>query len=58
MIQTLKVKMLGSLFATYHLGEVTQLGEYIGSLTERRTHQILAGMQFLQLSFLPDNTKV
>ena len=29
----------------------TQLGEYIGSLTERRTHQILAGMRFLQLSF-------
>ncbi|GHO60176.1 type II toxin-antitoxin system PemK/MazF family toxin [Ktedonobacter robiniae] len=29
----------------------TQLGEYIGSLTEQRTHQILAGMRFLQLSF-------
>ena len=29
----------------------TQLGEYIGSLTERRTHQILAGMRFLQASF-------
>jgi mRNA interferase MazF len=27
----------------------TQLGEYIGSLTERRIKQILAGMQFLQL---------
>lgn len=26
----------------------TQLGEYIGSLTEQRVHQILAGMQFLQ----------
>jgi mRNA interferase MazF len=26
----------------------TQLGEYIGSLTERRIKQILAGMQFLQ----------
>jgi mRNA interferase MazF len=26
----------------------TQLGEYIGSLSERRIHQILAGMQFLQ----------
>jgi len=26
----------------------TQLGEYIGSLTEERIHQILAGMQFLQ----------
>lgn len=25
-----------------------QLGEYIGSLTERRIKQILAGMQFLQ----------
>jgi len=33
----------------------TQLGEYIGSLTERRINQILAGMRFLQLSFLPDN---
>jgi mRNA interferase MazF len=26
----------------------TQLGEYIGSLTRERIHQILAGMQFLQ----------
>ncbi|MBN2005556.1 MAG: type II toxin-antitoxin system PemK/MazF family toxin [Anaerolineae bacterium] len=26
----------------------TQLGEYIGSLDERRVQQILAGMQFLQ----------
>ena len=26
----------------------TQLGEYIGSQTQRRVHQILAGMQFLQ----------
>jgi mRNA interferase MazF len=25
-----------------------QLGEYIGSLSEERIHQILAGMQFLQ----------
>src|SRR5262245_37852527 len=25
-----------------------QLGEYIGSLTQQRVHQILAGMQFLQ----------
>jgi mRNA interferase MazF len=25
-----------------------QLGEYIGSLTEQRIHQILAGMRFLQ----------
>jgi mRNA interferase MazF len=29
----------------------SQLGEYIGSLTEARVHQILAGMRFLQLSF-------
>ena len=29
----------------------TQLGEYIGSLNERRTNQILAGMRFLELSF-------
>lgn len=29
----------------------TQLGEYIGSLSERRIHQILAGMRFLQSSF-------
>jgi mRNA interferase MazF len=29
----------------------TQLGEHIGSLTEARVHQILAGMRFLQLSF-------
>lgn len=27
----------------------TQLGEYIGSLTPERVHQILAGMRFLQL---------
>ena len=27
----------------------TQLGEYIGLLTEERINQILAGMQFLQL---------
>jgi mRNA interferase MazF len=27
----------------------TQLGEYIGPLTEERVNQILAGMQFLQL---------
>ncbi len=31
--------------------EKTQLGEYIGSLTEQRIHQILAGMRFLQTSF-------
>jgi mRNA interferase MazF len=31
--------------------EKTLLGEYIGSLSERRTHQILAGMRFLQRSF-------
>ncbi len=29
----------------------TQLGEYIGSLSEKRISQILAGMRFLQLSF-------
>jgi len=29
----------------------TQLGEYIGALTEQRVNQILAGMRFLQLSF-------
>ncbi len=29
----------------------TQLGEYIGSLDERRIDQILAGMRFQQLSF-------
>ena len=28
--------------------EKTQLGEYIGSLTEQRVSQILAGMRFLQ----------
>ena len=27
----------------------TQLGEYIGSLTDQRVKQIFAGMQFLQL---------
>jgi mRNA interferase MazF len=31
----------------------TQLGEYIGSLDERRIQQILAGIRFLQTSFLP-----
>jgi len=31
--------------------EKTQLGDYIGSLTEQRVHQILAGMRFLQISF-------
>ncbi|MEO8396295.1 MAG: type II toxin-antitoxin system PemK/MazF family toxin, partial [Chloroflexota bacterium] len=29
----------------------TQLGEYIGSLSEARIAQILAGMRFLQRSF-------
>jgi len=29
--------------------EKTQLGEYIGSLDERRVNQILAGIRFLQL---------
>ncbi|MBN1681704.1 MAG: type II toxin-antitoxin system PemK/MazF family toxin [Anaerolineae bacterium] len=33
----------------------TQLGEYIGSLTEQRINQILAGMRFLQLSFFADD---
>lgn len=28
-----------------------QLGEYVGSLSEQRIHQILAGMRFLQASF-------
>lgn len=28
-----------------------QLGEYIGTLTEQRVNEILAGMRFLQLSF-------
>lgn len=28
-----------------------QLGEYIGSLSEQRIHEILAGMRFLHLSF-------
>ena len=32
--------------------EKTQLGDYIGSLSEQRITQILAGMQFLQRSFL------
>lgn len=31
--------------------EKTQLGEYIGSLDERRVGQILAGMRFLQTAF-------
>jgi mRNA interferase MazF len=30
--------------------EKAQLGEYIGSLSEERVRQILAGMRFLQLS--------
>jgi mRNA interferase MazF len=29
----------------------TQLGEYVGTLTEQRINQILAGMRFLQSSF-------
>lgn len=32
--------------------EKTQLGAYIGSLTEERIRQILAGLRFLQTSFL------
>ena len=31
--------------------EKTKLGEYIGSLSERRIEQILAGMRFQQASF-------
>lgn len=31
--------------------EKSQLGEYIGSLTEQRVNQIVAGMRFLQLTF-------
>jgi mRNA interferase MazF len=31
-----------------------QLGEYIGSLSEQRVREILAGMQFLQ-TFLPES---
>jgi mRNA interferase MazF len=31
----------------------TRLGEYIGSLSEARIEQILAGMRFLQRAFLP-----
>ncbi|MBC8100873.1 MAG: type II toxin-antitoxin system PemK/MazF family toxin [Armatimonadetes bacterium] len=30
----------------------TQLGDYIGTLSERRIHQILAGIRFIQTSFL------
>ena len=30
-----------------------QLGEYIGALSARRVEQILAGMRFLQRSFMP-----
>ena len=33
----------------------TQLGEYIGKLSERRIDQILAGMRFIQASFLSSN---
>jgi mRNA interferase MazF len=31
--------------------EKAQLGDYIGSLTEERIHQILAGIRFVQQSF-------
>lgn len=31
--------------------EKTQLGEYVGSLTEQRIQQIFAGMRFVQASF-------
>lgn len=30
----------------------TQLGDYIGRLSERRIDQILAGMRFIEISFL------
>jgi mRNA interferase MazF len=33
--------------------EKVKLGEYIGSLTEQRVYQILAGIRFLQASFFP-----
>ncbi len=32
--------------------EKSQLGEYVGTLTKQRIVQILAGMRFLQSSFL------
>lgn len=32
--------------------DITQLGEYIGTLSERRIEQILAGMRFIQTAFL------
>ena len=35
----------------------TQLGEYIGSLTQQRVNQILAGMQFLQAMTGPRETE-
>lgn len=31
--------------------EKTRLGDYIGSLDERRVNQILAGMRFLQIAY-------
>lgn len=40
-VETAKVSTIGK----------AQLGEYIGTLSEARIHQILAGMRFLQLSF-------
>ena len=33
----------------------TQLGEYIGSVSEQRVEQVLAGIRFLQTSFFGDN---
>jgi mRNA interferase MazF len=33
----------------------TQLGEYVGTLSERRIDQILAGLRFIQTSFLSTN---
>ncbi len=32
-----------------------QLGEYIGTVSEQRVGQILAGIRFLQRSFLPED---
>ena len=35
--------------------EKTHLGQYIGRLSEPRIQQILAGIRFLQSTFLPDD---
>jgi mRNA interferase MazF len=34
--------------------EKTALGQYIGTLTEIRVNQILAGIRFLQTTFVPE----